>query len=60
MIYLFIWLHRVLVAAHGIFHCGARTLVTVYRLSCSMACRVSAPQQRIEPISISLHCKVDS
>ena len=23
--YLFIWLPRVLVVAHGIFHCGART-----------------------------------
>ena len=55
MIYLFIWLHQVSVAAHGLFHCGARTLVMVYRL---MACRVSAPQQRTEPIS--LHCKVDS
>ena len=47
-VYLFIWLHWVLVAACGTFHCSSQTpqlwhagsAVVVHGLSCSMACGI--------------------
>ena len=67
-IYLFIWLHCVLVAAHGIFvaacrllaSCGTQapertgSVVVVCGLSCPTACGILVPQPGIEPASPAL------
>ena len=47
-IYLFIWLHRVFVAAVGF------SLVVVCRLSCSAACGILVPRPGLEPVSPAL------
>ena len=49
-IYIFIWLHRVLVVARGIFHCSTWTLVVVVcGVSCPVAYGILVPQPGIEP-----------
>ena len=68
-IYLFIWLHWVLVRAcsifmalYGIFSLwptdslvvGPRLIVTAHGLSCSMACGILVPQLRSKPTSLAL------
>ena len=68
--FLFIWLLRVLVAAHGIFHrgawalsswrvgsswqCAGFSLVVVHGLSCPVACGIPVPRPGIEPTSPAL------
>ena len=49
------WLHRVLVAVHGIFHCGTQTLqlcsvVVVCGFSCPSTCGVLVPRPGIKPV----------
>ena len=53
--YLFIWLHEVLVAACGIFCCGAWTLQLWHAgFSCSVACKILVLQLGIELVSPAL------
>lgn len=61
-IFLFVWLHQVLVAAIGIFcystwilsHSGMGSVVMAGGPSCPAACGILAPQPRIEPVSSAL------
>ena len=51
VIFLFLfWLHRVLVGAHGIFHCSMRAL----GLNCPAACGILVPWPGTEPTSRAL------
>ena len=53
--WLFVWLHRVLVVALGIFRCGMQaSLVTVRVPRCPTACGILVPQPAIDPVSLSL------
>ena len=56
-LYLFTWLHCILLAAHGTFVVSLQhtdPLVGVHGLSCSMACGILDPQPGIEPASAAL------
>ena len=53
--WLFVWLHRVLVVALGIFRCGMQaSLVTVRVPRCPTACGILVPQPGVEPASPAL------
>ena len=47
--FLIIWLHRVLVAAHGTFLSNAQTLVVAHRFSCSTTRGILVPRTRASP-----------
>ena len=53
-IYLFIWLHWVLVAVCRLSSCGACVLDLAHGLSCPVACGILVPRSVIEPASPAL------
>ena len=55
-VYLLIWLHRVLTAAHGIF-IAAHKLLALRQLSCFTACEILVPQSGIGLESPVLQCR---
>ena len=64
-IYLFIWLHQVFIASHGIFSCGSRTLylwhvglgVAAYGFSCSKVWGILVPWPGVEFMSSVLQSR---
>ena len=67
IMYLFIWLQRVLVASYAIFHCGAWTLSTCSTWAQLLQREILVVQRHVgsqlpdqESNPCPLHCKVDS
>ena len=57
LMYLFIWLHRILVVPYRVFCCSAHTLQLWCEFGCSMACGILLHWPGIKPLSPALQAR---